>query len=488
MLLIRIALIAPCVLALRAQQPDTQTLVTNVRALLRTSHPSDEIRAQVDHLLAGQTDDLRRRAARSLTVLKGGVWDQKQEFIWSLALRADQVVADSARPLVARLSQVYAAQYPGAGPLRLRATLIGATEFEITSRNWMEQPVGFDIPLRDAADGAHQLRVELMDAGVTVTTLEQTIQIFRGLDNRKTAIDRRLGAISGHESAKASIRYPYELARAANLGRRQLNDNDFGLPFNPQSLVYDFAQSFRQSEELLQSLESGKDPLWRSKGDHQRHYWFDEAQEMMPYRVYVPSKWDGVSKLPMVLVLHGSTRDENYYFDRDGGMLAKLAEEHGFVVACPLGYRPNAGWGSNARQVQGRLSEQDAMNVLRLVSDEYGVDPTRVYLFGHSAGGAGTWHLGQKYASKWAAIAASAAPTKPDGFPFEALKGVPLMVCHGDQDDQVPVANSRNMVKAARERGLDPIYLEEPGATHITIVSVVEPKVFKFFDQHRLSR
>jgi hypothetical protein len=40
------------------------------------------------------------------------------------------------------------------------------------------------------------------------------------------------------------------------------------------------------------------------------------------------------------------------------------------------------------------------------------------------------------------------------------------------------------MVKAAKEAGLDPQYLEVPGATHLTIVALVEPKVFDFFDQH----
>jgi hypothetical protein len=40
------------------------------------------------------------------------------------------------------------------------------------------------------------------------------------------------------------------------------------------------------------------------------------------------------------------------------------------------------------------------------------------------------------------------------------------------------------MVKTAKDHGLDPQYLEVPGATHLTIVGIVEPKVFDFFDQH----
>jgi pimeloyl-ACP methyl ester carboxylesterase len=181
----------------------------------------------------------------------------------------------------------------------------------------------------------------------------------------------------------------------------------------------------------------------------------------------------------MVLVLHGNTRDQDYYFDRDEHILSRLAEQHGYLVVCPMGYRPSAGWGSNSlnraaagrggfaadpsRLRQGELSEKDALNVLDLVTKEYPVDPARIYLFGHSAGGAGT---------------------RPAGFPFDRLKGMPILVCHGDQDDEVPVASSRNMVKAAKENGLDPQYLEMPGATHLTIVALVEPKVFDFFDQH----
>jgi hypothetical protein len=40
------------------------------------------------------------------------------------------------------------------------------------------------------------------------------------------------------------------------------------------------------------------------------------------------------------------------------------------------------------------------------------------------------------------------------------------------------------MVAAAKARGLAPQYLEVPGATHLTVVALIEPKVFAFFDEH----
>jgi hypothetical protein len=53
-----------------------------------------------------------------------------------------------------------------------------------------------------------------------------------------------------------------------------------------------------------------------------------------------------------------------------------------------------------SRMKQGELSGKDALNVLDLVTKEYPIDADRVYLFGHSAGGARTWYFGEKYAEK----------------------------------------------------------------------------------------
>jgi len=501
-----------------AHQPDLTTLSTALRALRRTSSASDDEKAKADQLISQAAPgrggvDSRRKLANAWVLLKGETWNGQQEYAWSLALRTDAMVADSSLPFIVHLSQFYAAPPPSANPLKVRLALLPEDGkparpvgvYDLSSRDLVEQPFGTDADLDGVADGAYLLQAEVRDGETTLGSVLAPFQVVRGIAMDRASVERRLAKISGHEGAKATVRYPYVLAATVNAGRRQLNGADFGLPFQPQP-PYNFVSGVRTSADLLKALEAGKDPLYRAKGDHERHYWFEEAGEMMAYHLYVPTKWDGRSKLPMVLVLHGNTRDQDYYFDRDDHILAKLAEQRGYLVVCPMGYRPSAGWGSNslnrasaaapggrgrggfaadpARLRQGELSEKDAIHVLDLVTAEYPVDPGRIYLFGHSAGGAGTWYLGEKYAEKWAAIAASAAATRPDGFPFERLKGMPIMVCHGDQDDEVPVASSRNMVKAAKENGLDPNYLEVPGATHLTIVAIVEPKVFDFFDQH----
>jgi dienelactone hydrolase len=495
---------------------DARGLAAATRALERSANVPAEAKTEADKLIAesrplqmsGQTGEAMRRLAHAYALLKGQPWGAGDEFAWSLSLRPEQVVADPALPLIAKVTQIYAAPYHAAGLLTVRAALVPANgtarqlgQFEVMTRDLVEQPFGFDADLDGAGDGLYTLEAEVRDGDQSVAKLTAPVQVVRGIQTGRDTLERRMTRIHGHDSTKATIRYPWVLAETVNTGRRQFNQADFGIPFFPQLSPYDFVKGVAESNRLLAALEAGRDPLWRAKGNHERHYWFEEAREMMPFHVYTPTTWDGHSKLPMVLVLHGNTRDQDYYFDRDDHILAKLGEQHGYLVVCPMGYRPNAGWGSAtlaragvgrggfmmdpARLRQSELSERDALNVLDLVTKEYPIDASRIYLFGHSAGGGGTWYMGEKYAKKWAAIAASAAPTRPENFPFERLKGVPILVCHGDKDDEVPVMNSRNMVKAAKEHGLDPQYLEVPGATHLTIVALVEPKVFDFFDAHK---
>jgi pimeloyl-ACP methyl ester carboxylesterase len=299
------------------------------------------------------------------------------------------------------------------------------------------------------------------------------------LEARRTDTERRLARIEGHDSVKASIRWPYDVARLIAAGIRRPGTNDFGLR-DDGTQRFDLDKELRDSQELLAALEAGRDPLVRARGDHERHYHFVEANEIMPYRIYVPTTWDGRSKLRMLLVLHGSTRDHDYYFDRDGGMLPRLAERDGWLVVCPMGYRPNNGYTG--------LGETDVMNVFDLVTREYPVDLDRVYLFGHSAGGTGGWRLGTKYAEKFAGIAISAAGTQPDNFPFERLRGKSLMVIVGTKDAPKTVAAARAMAAALKDHGLDPHFQEIEGATHVTVVGLAEPRVFEFFGNNAVGK
>jgi predicted esterase len=460
------------------------------------------------HLRAGDTGDARRKLLHCIAVLRGLPWNELEQYIGSLTLRTDTTIADSSAPFTAQLTQSYRQRFTASDTLQLHIWLSGAATaspggnpataakvvqdigvYPLYSRDLIDQPFRFDAALNSLPDGSYQLMGEVLEGKASIGTIGWIpVTLVRGLQSRQAVIEQRLASILGHESAKATIRYPFDLARTINLVQR-----------DPVS--FDFPQGILNSEKLLQALQSGTDPLWRARGDHKRHYWFAEAREIMPYRVYVPESWNGRSKLPLMMMLHGGGGDEDSSMDQNDGQLPKLAEQHGYIVVSPLGYRPLGAYGNpmmlpavfgnptregravgdERRKRMLELSEKDVMNVLELVADEYGINRSRIYLAGHSMGSGGTWHIGAKYAETWAALAPLSGPFVYEDYPFERIKKMPIFYTEGTGATP-SLEGSRVLARYLKEKGFNAIYMEVDG-THGSMVEMVMPKVFEFFDQ-----
>jgi poly(3-hydroxybutyrate) depolymerase len=499
------------------QNQTAQSLSQILRTLQTNLKVSESVKAEVDKLVAeaaslqnaGNAGEARRRLVHAIALQRGLPWDNKAEFAGSLLLRTSTMVVDSSRTFYAQLTQGYWAPYAAPKGLQLHVSLVSfgtprkvvreLGTFAVTSRDLIEDPCNFSADLNGVADGPYKLAAELADGATVLRSLTLNILTVQNLEGQRAAIEQRLAKIKGGESTKATIRYPFDYARVINLGQRNLI-----APPNPESAVlneyFDFSAQIRNSLALLKSLESGKEPLVRAKGEHERHYAFAEAGEIIPYTVYVPAKYDGKAKLPLVVLLHGGGADNNTYFKRRGPVLTQEAEKHGFVIVAPMGYRPGGGWGAMspgygpanllatadpARARMNELSEKDALNVMELVANEYGVDRSRIYLMGNSMGGFGTWYLGAKHADRWAAIAPAAGTSVGEGFPIERLKGLPIMYTNGEKDMTVRVEGARTMMAFLKEKGFDIPYNEIKDGTHDMAVWVALPTIFDFFEKHR---
>jgi dipeptidyl aminopeptidase/acylaminoacyl peptidase len=146
---------------------------------------------------------------------------------------------------------------------------------------------------------------------------------------------------------------------------------------------------------------------------------------------------------------------------------------------------PKGGKGDDPENL-GELSEKDVMNVLGIVKKEYTVDPDRVYLMGHSMGGAGTWYLGTKHPDEWAAL----APSAPAIFgrhldQLEKIKSVPVILVQGDKDTSVPVVGARRWAEEMKKLEMTYEYIEVPGGDHGSVWAENVPKIFDFFDKHK---
>lgn len=453
-------------------------------------------------------------------------------FAQSLALRTDRIVADSSRVTFGWLTQTTPAAYAAKGALRLKLTLVpwegdakavkelGA--FTVYGGDLAASPFPFSADVHAVADGFYRYIAEVSDGETSLAKLEKAVVLVANLDSQQAEFTARLAKIAGHESAKATVLYPFDLARVINLRKRVYgsgNQNpEFGLSQAGAPQLYDFSAGVKKSAALLSALEAGQDPLWRAGGDHVRHYHMTEADEILPYRVYVPSTWDGKAALPLVFILHGNSRDQDYYFDRDGRIIPNTAEKHGFMLVAPLGYSPNGGYnyvpfarergergvaaamaapqafgpGAASAGVNGSTipllartewSEQDAMHVFDLIKREYPIDPKRTFLFGYSAGGQGGHYFGQKYAEHWAAIAIGGSNAAPAAhYEFERLKGIPMMLFAGSGDSVLGA--TRTMADALKQHGINATFKEITGATHDTAPGMATPDVFDFFAAH----
>ena len=241
-------------------------------------------------------------------------------------------------------------------------------------------------------------------------------------------------------------------------------------------------------------------PLYRHVGEQYRVYEFPGTAESIPYRLFVPSRWTPGTKLPLLVTLRAGTSVNNSY--RSNNDLVVQAERRGYLVVTPMGYRPlpqpyygsayriarpgaadpAAGW----TPLENERAEQDVLNVIDLVTEEYTVDTARVYLHGQNPSGSGALHLGAKYPDRFAALVISSAPIVFDSYPWDRLKGkVSLLVIHGDQDTTNPIEASRTMADAAKAAGVDTVFGTVPGGTHLEAYLTYASQIFDFLDARR---
>ncbi len=484
-----------------------QSLRTGYNTRKATVRPTGELKAQIDAIdqeiaaatRQGKSSEVRRLMAKGTTLLAGRPWTDVLDFTNSLVLRTDHVVADSSRPYEARLEQIYspsieltrsltahaklqkrpappaAGAAPGATPAPPE-TVKDLGTFDGVSRDLRESPYHLALDVHDVVDGTYQLAIEVVDDTRSLGTSTLAINLRKGLDQMVSQLEA--DAKRAPEGLRADILFPVDRMRNVNLGRLEMRT------FDPE-------KDFAAAQDIASAAKTGKNPFATKTGDFKRHYLLQSAGEIMPYHMYVPSTYTGSRAFPLIIALHGLGGTEDSFFDGYNRSFPPLAETHGYIVATPLGYRVDGGYGWGvgnppadpvARRTQ-QASEDDVMQVLQLVKQQYKIDDSRIYLMGHSLGAIGTWKLAPKFPDIWAAIGLFAGSGNPAT--LERLRQVPEIVVHGDDDRTVNVRGSRTMVAKMKELEIEHTYIEVPGGSHGSVVPPNLPAVFDFFDQHK---
>ena len=225
-----------------------------------------------------------------------------------------------------------------------------------------------------------------------------------------------------------------------------------------------------------------------------RKYKMDQVEREIPYTLYVPKSYDGKKPLSVVVALHGLFSD-CYQIIRYPG-LVPAAEKNNFILVAPMGYN-NQGWygmygkekpGDKPRNL-GELSERDVVNVMSMIRKEFNVDTQRIYLYGHSMGGGGSFHLLSKYPNQFAAIA-TVAPAFFVAGRGQRLRNTnsPIMIIQGTKDILVNVNATRSLVKEIKQTEKQVRYIEVEGAGHLKPAWSYWDEIFNFYKEAKLPK
>ena len=499
--LVIVLLLMPSI-ALAQALPNINSLSVRYNSQKTAARPDGELKAQLDEVdkavaearRAGNTAEVRRQFAKGMTLLNKATWTPALDYRYSLVLRSERTVIDSSAPYAFRVEQIYrpaieltpalsarvsirkrtAPARSGAPAAQAEAPRVLGT-FDGMSRDLRESPFAIEVDLGGIEDGAYVIESEVLDGTTSLGTASLSVFLHKGLDLRLKALET--GASSVVEAVRADVSYPADVIKNVNRGRIELGQ------FNVQDEI-------AKAEAILASAKGGRDPFKGRTGDFERHYLLQGANEVMPYRVYVPKGYTASKPTPLVIALHGLGANEDSFFDSYSQLPPQLAEKHGFLMAAPLGFRPDGFYGSpimGAADAASRrridYSEKDVLEVLRLMKSMYNVDESRLYLIGHSMGAIGTWALGAKYPQLWAGLVPFSGVGNPST--AEQMKHIPQFVVHGDADNTVNVSGSRNMVAALKKAGADVIYIEVAGGSHTDMVVPNLPQAFEFLSRQK---
>jgi predicted peptidase len=229
------------------------------------------------------------------------------------------------------------------------------------------------------------------------------------------------------------------------------------------------------------------------------------------FQVYLPADYSVKKTWPIALFLHGSgERGEDGLVQTQVGIAAAIRGDRKrfpMIVVMPQA-RANTRWsGVMAKMALQALDQSIA---------EFHGDPQRVYLTGLSMGGQGVWLLAASQPRKFAAIAPICGFLKLEDDddvigaaqdkaflgqypqllaqdPFAAFArriGNPATwIFHGDDDQVVPVEQSRRMAEAMRAGGAEVRYSEYAGVNHGSWDrAYAEPGLVPWLLSHRLGQ
>lgn len=202
-----------------------------------------------------------------------------------------------------------------------------------------------------------------------------------------------------------------------------------------------------------------------------------EDGTVLNYRLLAPDENAAGKKFPLVIFLHGSGErgnDNKKQMRACSKMFMNPVNREKYPAYVLFPQCPEGEWWTYDRKPEDfdALPYADTLNtslaMVKGLIDRYlempEVDRSRVYVFGISMGGVGTYDIVAHYPEIFAAAVPLCGAIAPGH--LGNTKGVAFRIFHGDDDTSVPVECSRRAYRELKAAGIKVEYIEIQGGKH----------------------
>lgn len=243
----------------------------------------------------------------------------------------------------------------------------------------------------------------------------------------------------------------------------------------------------------------------KADGELYKTYWFEAANKVMPYSLYIPTDYEPSKPSKMVVAIHGGGLAEQYIYTLSKNMMQFYCEKYNYIFLGPNACVKGSSYGclippkqmnepktDDPKNPMGytkeeialkQLGDKSVMHAIGLVKQNYNIDEKHIYLMGNSMGALGTFHLPTVHKGMFKAIAPSGGCPDCDYFDLKALKGLPIRLVAGTEDHHgydLIKYGYKKMVEA----GLDVEFCKVGGGVHYDSWAYVLEGTFEFFEKH----
>ena len=198
---------------------------------------------------------------------------------------------------------------------------------------------------------------------------------------------------------------------------------------------------------------------------------------MYKYLAYYPHNYHiTLEKVPLIIFLHGAPQRGNDIEVLKEEALPKELESgmklEALVIAphCPMG----ESW-----------EPQKLYDFFNYIVNNYRVDKSRVYITGFSMGGFGLL----KFVRDYPGLFAAAAPVCSGGSKYfaEELCSVPMWFFHGEKDQVIEIAKTKELVEELKNYGADVQFTIYPDLAHdVWTPTYKKPELYEWFFKYSI--